>query len=187
MAIYMWRDVPYTYNYDFRNKSSTTLTNDGWTVASWLTFDSNWVTSSSWGNTTIPIWIDITNAKKIILTAWLYNANSTNVVFALWNTSSTYANKTWAYTDGYTSGNSSIDVNWTTVQSFTMAEPSWQSERTYTLDFENLTYNWEYNWTTKSWTMTQTQADGIRNNNTVLRFAIQYTWGKLQYISFYME
>ena len=56
MNVYIWTSgvlknayigEVYEYSYDFRNKSSTILTNDWWSVWSWTTIDSNGITSSS--------------------------------------------------------------------------------------------------------------------------------------------
>ena len=176
----------YEYSYDFRNKSSTILTNDWWTVGANTTIDSNGIISSSYSSTTHLIWKSIANAKKMVLTCWLYNAINMNSSYWLWATTSSVGTHYISFYEGASSSdNSSLALDWAAVQQFLQQEPSWQSEWTYTLDFENLTYNFEYAGVTKSWTMTQTQADNIRNNNTALRIATQWTW-RIQYIKIFV-
>lgn len=173
----------YEYSYDFRGKSISQATADGWTLGSGVSIDANWAGSNTWSSTVHPIWHSIINAKKIILTCWLYNANAMNSSYQIQNTASSSTNACWVYLEGYSSNYSTFALNGTQQAQFTISEPSWQSSWTYTLDFENLTYNLVY-WTvyTKSWTMAQSQADAIRNNNTYLRFAVQYWTWRIQYV-----
>lgn len=172
----------YEYSYDFRNKSSTILTNDWWTVGSWTTIDSNGITSSGYSSTTHLIWHSITNAKKLIMTCWLYNADTMNCSYNLWATkSSAGTHYAGFYAEGYSSDFSAITLDGANVQTFTR-KPSWKSEWTYTIDFENLTYNLVYTWITKNWTMTQTQANNVRNNNTAIRVAGKYWTWRIQYV-----
>jgi hypothetical protein len=182
------RPSKYEYSYDFRNKSTTILTNDGWTVGANTTIDSNGIASSSYSSTTHLIWKSIVNIKRMTLTAWLYNANTMNSSYGLWSTTSAVGTHYVSFYCNWTnSWNNELALDWTRVQQFEQTEPSWQSEWTWIFDFENLTYNFTYSWVTKSWTMTQTQADNIRNNNTALRIASQYWTGRIQYIKIIVE
>ena len=178
------RPKVYEYSYDFRNKSSTILTNDWWTVGANTTIDSNGITSSSYSSTTHEIWHSITNAKKLTLTCWLYNANGTNSGYWLRATKSSVGTHYISnYIGGYNEWRFVIQLDWAETQVLTQQTfPSWQSEWTYTLDFENLTYKVVYNWVTTNWTMTQTQADNVRNNNTAIRLASQYWTWRIQYV-----
>jgi hypothetical protein len=172
----------YEYSYDFRNKTTSQVQTDWWTIGSWVSFDSNWAYSSTWSSTTKAIPFSIENAKKIILTAWLYNANNMNCSCGMQNTASSGTNGCSIYLEGYSSSYSQYSLNGVTTN-FTISEPSWQSYWTYTLDFENLTYSIVY-WTvyTKSWTMTQAQANAIKSNNKYLRFAVQHWTWRIQYV-----
>ena len=67
----------WTFTYDFVNKTTTQLTNDGRTNASWLTTWANWVTANSW--TAIfnqASWLStaMANANKITIVMDTYNA-----------------------------------------------------------------------------------------------------------------
>lgn len=178
----------YEYSYDFRGKSSTNLTNDGWSVGANTTIDSNGITSSSYSSTTHEIWHSITNAKRLTLTCWLYDANAMNCSYWLRATkSSVWTHRVSSYLEWYNSWQSNIAIDGTNVQLFSFTEPSWQSEWVLTLDFENLTYKWEYAGVIKSWTMTQTQADNVRNNNTAIRLAAQYWTWRIQYVKILVE
>lgn len=176
----------YNYEYDFRGKTSSQVTSDWWTLWSWLSFDSNWAYSSTWSSTTKAIWYALSNAKRITMTAWIYNANSWNLSYMLWNNKNTSTNQTGYYMSWYDGGNSQILVNGTIIEQYAQSEPSWQSEYNYTLDFENLTYKFEYAGITKSWAITQAQATSIKNNLTYFRFAIQHS-SRLQYIKLTVE
>ena len=182
---YIWEYTGFEYSYDFRNKSSTILTNDGWTT-SWLSYDNNWIYMSSRGSIYKQIWTDLTNAKKIQLTGWLYNANSfINWIWFYPSTSSTTGRSgVFIAWDWY--GVSSVDINATAAVSWEQSEPSGQSEWNLTLDLNNLTYNLIYAWVTKSWTLTQAEANIIRWLK-YFRLAMQYTWGRIQYIKLLVE
>lgn len=171
----------YEFEYDFRNKNSTILTNDGWTGASWLSFDANWIYRSSWWDIFKQIWTDLTNAKKIQLTGWLYDANSFISWIWFYPSTNSTTGRSGVYIAWSWYGNSSVDINSSSAVSWVWAYSSGQLERNLTLDFDYLTYNLTYPWTTKSWTLTQAEANVIRWLK-YFRIASQYTWWRIQYI-----
>ena len=175
----------YEYSYDFRGKSSTILTNDGWTVGSWYTFDANWIGSSNWSPVTKAIPFSLENARKITFTCWLYNTNTGLSSVGIQNTASSNTNSCYIYTDYDRPALSEYWINGVKT-SFAYTPLSWQSSRIYTIDLENLTFNivcWTF---TKNWTITQADANWIRNNK-YFNIIIRYWTCRIQYINLLVE
>lgn len=85
--IYLWDiliawwggwNQPFTYSYDFRNKSSTDLSNEGWSYTWTLETGANWVTAPNKKDIQLYKTFDFSNANKITITAtaqWSTNDN----------------------------------------------------------------------------------------------------------------
>lgn len=110
-----------TFSYDFRNKSVSTLTNDGWERPDWnssIGFDSNWMYKNSTGfqRAIYPIW-NLTNAKTIQLVWNIYNAIDND--FNLWLEQK--VNSAWSSAIRWTC--------WSGYQNFDVYDTSWNLTR----------------------------------------------------------
>ena len=162
------RPSKYEYSYDFRNKSTSQITADGWTYSAWATpyFNSNWVYGAS-VRLVYDISSHISNAKKITIQfssstisecwAWVRLAKTVTSSSRVW--------LTWPWHNG--SSETYMQI-YDTVNSY-----SWLSSWTYTFNWViNLTaktWSLSITWkTTQTWTLTDTQVSNILNNTTKL-------------------
>ena len=78
----------YEYSYDFRNKSSTILSNDGWTNASsgTTTFSSQWI---KWSSIRYTKPINLSNASRLTLSCTWAWGNDDEYGFRVWQTVTT--------------------------------------------------------------------------------------------------
>lgn len=177
----------YDYSYDFRGKTTSQATADGRTLGSGVSIDTNWLYASTWSNTLKTITGKSTNAKKITLICGLYNADTSNIDYSIWQATSWTVNSTWIYLGGQESTEvMTRRLLWTnTTYSFSI--PSWVIEWTYILDLENLTRNTKI-WTdVRNGTITQANANSIKANSNYLRIAYQYWSWRVQYVKFMVE
>lgn len=169
MGVYLWNNV-YEYSYDFRGKSSTILTNDWWTIASWT--PSFWTYWMYWET------IRITRpcpqmalAKKIILEyttyAWASNTSST------WGLGKTVNSSTreWLTRGYFERANNKYSVMiYDRMNDYTGTLPTWNSyTEKIVIDLEWKTFTCDMTWQTqKSWTITDTEVTNIRTNSNVM-------------------
>lgn len=175
--MYIWEYIEpiFNYSYDFRNKTTTQLTNDGWTNTSWLTTWANWITASSWTaifNQVSWLWTAMTNATKlklecVIYEGWSYVSSVAWLTLTTWTDGNT---QTWFWTDN--TGYGIICGSWTqyTFDSSTVYNSS--GERTLTTEFDfvsktvNIDFPSVYSWV---WALSITDATiaVARTNNSV--------------------
>lgn len=174
----------YEYSYDFRNKSNTTLTNDGWTFPDWTTslgFDSNWMYNSSTSRRWAVRSIDLNNARKITYTANTIQVSTKNVWMRLAsdNTGST-SNSIWF---------AAIDstIYWVLFWDNTAsANPTGNIQGKIIADLENkslVMYDWSYS---KSFTLTDANVTKIRWLSYLLVCAFK-SWNYIQDINITVE
>ena len=169
--IYVWttkvRPV-WKYSYDFRNKSTSQITNDWWTYSAWTTpyFESNWVYGDI-VRLAYDISSHISNAKKITIqfSAWIVSSWWAWVRLAKTVTSSSRVWLTWPW---YNTNSETYMQIYDTNNSY-----SWLSNWTYTfnwvIDLAAKTWSLSITWkTTQTWTLTDTQVSNILNNTTKL-------------------
>lgn len=101
------RPKTWTFTYDFVNKTTTQLANDGWTNASNLTTWANWVTANSWTaifNQISWLWTAMANATKL------------KIEYTMYQWWSTGGNVCWVtlitWTDAYTQTGSYASYYW---------------------------------------------------------------------------
>lgn len=171
--VFVWdtkvRPNYYEYSYDFRNKSSTILTNDGWDIfynPSQLNFNSYWIIPTT-TNTSVMLkivksWI-CSNAKKatfsvtwtLIAAEW-YRLSLYNVA-----TSSTRSWVSWPFFNSTTTQTTIYSSNVSTAET-----NSWQITMTTVFDLENWTWSTtQTDGYSNSWTLTATQISNIKNNS----------------------
>lgn len=185
--IYQWTNLVrpvWKYSYDFRNKSTTILANDGWTFPDWTTnlgFDSNWMYNSSTSRRWAVRSIDLSNAKKITYTANTIQVSTKNVWMRLAsdNTGST-SNSIWF---------AAIDstIYWVLFWDNTAsANPTGNIQGKIIADLENksvVMYDWSYS---KSFTLTDANVAKIRWLNYLLVCAFK-SWNYIQDINITVE
>ena len=177
MAIYMMRENTYTYSYDFRNKTTSQITSDGWTLLTWsLNVNSNWILWNSNEDCrlahTIP---SLATAKRIIISGtFIGSTNSLNATSFMvgygswWGTSATWSNYQWS---SYAWIKVFCKTNWTTasgnVVGYITATNTYKP--TITIDLENKLVTWVISWFSNStYSLSDTQVNDIRNNYTQL-------------------
>lgn len=172
----------YRYSYDFRGKTKAQAQSDWWTLGSWTSINANGIGGSQFTANIVNIPFSVTDSNKIVLTWGLYDANTGDKsLWLIWN--SWTGSNTLMYLWSSWDGRWTAQINWTEVQWLTWkSSPSWQSEAVFTLNFGNLTWEFVYYGTTMSWTMTQADADNMRNNFYGIRFFIQYSTARIQYV-----
>lgn len=165
----------YEYSYDFRNKTSTQVTNDGWTAARWSInvnstglYYSSSLTEIRLNLSQLPT--KLSNAKKITYYLLWKHGNS-------WTADLVYSTCYWAYPSAsnitwlYNSyGSYNRKQYWGTETNFTLTPTAWDIEYTYTLDLENKTWLVQYiQWSTSSssLTLTDAQITNIKTNDYI--------------------
>ena len=160
----------FEYSYDFRNKSNTTLTNDGWNIfynSSYATYNSYWITTNTAGQSV--------TAKKEVLSSIMPNAKKVTLSFTWtivwydWFRLSLYKTATSSTRDGvswpfFNSDTTQTTIYWTHTTDY--VTNSWLITITTVLDFTNKTWKTtNTNWYSKTWTLTDTQISNIKNNS----------------------
>ena len=177
--IYVWSTkvrpaLLYQYSYDFRNKTTTQVTNDWWStfgdVRSW-SVDSNWVhiVWYSW-NLIKTIWNSyFQNARKITI------ESHTNIqTYAAFNSicgisGSSITNYSWCNIDTRQSFRK-INFNWASVNQTNASIPYWQYDTKVVFDLVNKTATFSLSWyadTTAS--LTDAAITAVKNNVTSLQ------------------
>ena len=175
--IYVWdkqvRPAPlYEYSYDFKNKTTTILANDGWTNISWATINSSWITFSSWNdirNEASWLWTAMSSAKKVTMKwSFIRNSTSNTLWFTLLKLNTTSQTGAYADNNWY-----AITCWWSTVQRITSAIPASTYTFTLTYDFVNKEVKVNFPWiNTNTYTLTDTQIANAKICN-LLRCPIQ--------------
>ena len=154
----VYKKKKWKYTYDFINKTTTQLTNDGWINASWLTTGSNWVTSTNWvalWNEVNWLWTAMSNAKKVTMSFTTYSNNSWTGVAGFLIVQD--ANNTWE-TGLYTEPRQyEFKIIWNRLTKPSSSQ--WTGDRvaTYTFDFENKQATYSYAWSSNTYTLTDAQ------------------------------
>lgn len=191
MNVYVWTDSlknayiweVYEYAYDFRNKSSTQVTNDGWELTrGTLALNSNGLywTSSSWNELYIQLTkmnTALANAKKITMTLLGKHWNS-------WDTGNSFMCAQWKYPNAskytwlyYNFGSGNVYFYWGTSIYFTQTQAvSWGvCEYTYVVDLVWKTATLTFiQWSTNTYTHSISDSDitNIRTNNYIRAAAL---------------
>lgn len=165
----------YEYSYDFRNKSTSQITADGWTVVSGsASFNSNWLYSTSNPFRLKKDWFltHIANANKVTLTL-NYNLAAWNIYWAMAKTL-TSSGGTWI-------SGTTTDLAWTQQRSLVVYQDatrvSWMAAWKYTtkciLDFVNKTAIGTITWYADlTRTLTDTEISNIKWNTDLLMIYI---------------
>lgn len=174
----------YEYSYDFRNKSSTQVTNDGWELTRWtLALNANWLywTSGDWNELYIQLTkmnTALANANKVTLKMLGKHWNSwtaSNSFFIMQGKYPNATKSTWLY---YTYGSSNSYYYGGTPKSFTYTQPSsWTAEYTYEVDLQAKTVTLTFiQWGSGVFTtnISDTDVTNIRTNNHI-RCAVAWT------------
>ena len=193
--IYQWTNLVrpvWKYSYDFRNKSTTNLTNDWWTLPTWAGCDSNGYytpAADRIAKLTLPASAQtrLANASKVSLTSQVKTTNDFLHSVYIWkeNFNHWFGN----YMEYSTVSSSSLFTQQTGVINASNLivwtwSPSGVITATLTIDFDNLTWNWNCAWNTNNGTITQAIADYSRQNTTIWTklFDSWSLWARLQKI-----
>ena len=155
----------YEYSYDFRNKSSTILSNDGWTNASsgTTTFSSQWI---KWSSIRYTKPINLSNASRLTLSCTWAWGNDDEYGFRVWQTVTT-STRAWLTGVYYTYNTIWLSL-FSTYQTFSWVA-SWIHKIDFILDFNAKTFEIKIDWSSfQNWTVTDAQILDIKNNTTVL-------------------
>ena len=156
----------YEYSYDFRNKSTTNLTNDWWLDVSSLTTWSTWITANSWTPVKCnPSWLAtaMSNASKLILE--LHASITSTSICSTWAILCEDVNiskQCWIYFDENTFV---VTVNSQKAYETTYSKSTGDKTLIWVFDFVSKTYSGSYTWgnVTFSWTLTDAQIATVRN------------------------
>lgn len=168
------RPATYSYSYDFRNKTTTQVTNDGWStfndVRSW-SVDSNWVhivwypwnLKKTIGNSYFQ------NAKKITIESHFnIQTYATNIYITATSGSSSVISNSWSNIDTRQSFRKII-FNWGPVNQTNASIPYWEYDSKVVFDLVNKTATLSLSWyadTTAS--LTDADITDVKNNVTDL-------------------
>jgi len=172
----------YKYEYDFRNKTTTNLTNDGWTYTKTPSIDANGVYYSSWACYLTHSLVSFNNARKITIDAqfqvWLTSMWSV----WLWTSINNWENN-WFYSDQTPSRQ--VKLNSATITDERTSIQSWT--RTIHIEYDLVNKTYLYTWfIEQSWTLTDTQIANIKTNNA-LRIIVANPWERFQTIKVLVE
>ena len=177
------RPYRYEYSYDFRNKTSTQVTNDGWELTRWtLSLNSNGLywTSSSWNELYIQLPkmnTALANAKKITMTLLGKHWNSWDSGNSFFTAQWKYPNaskRTWVYCNF---GSANQYYYWGSTIYFTHTQSiSWGvCEYNYVVDLVWKTATLTFiQWSTNTYTHSISDSDitNIRANNYIRAAAL---------------
>ena len=159
----------YEYSYDFRNKSTSQITADGWTYDNAPSFNSDGMYYYTWGSRNFnTLNYNIISAKKIVLKA---NFKITWSSYALWCTMVKVSDATYntgMYIDY--SPAQQVYIAGSVVTQYTASKSSWTYTETMEFDLENKTYTFS-GFFASSWSLTDSQISLIKNTNW-LRIAV---------------
>lgn len=174
----------YEYSYDFKNKSSTDLSNAGWSYTWTLETGANWVTAPNRYDIQLYKTFDFSNANRINITAttqWSTNDSIwRHISFWCGDTASNWVRLLLSSVN-YSTSRINVDVNGTQ----TLWTDLWNiGTSTYTstlvIDLVNKTVNWTIPWL---WTSTLTLSDA---QVTMIRW-LPYLWLYTTQHTFYMQ
>lgn len=192
MNVYIWTSWElknayigevYEYSYDFRNKTSTQVTSDGWELTrGTLALNANWLywTSSSWNELYIKLTkmnTALANAKKMTMTLLGKHWNS-------WDTGNSFFTAQWKYPDAskftwvYNNfGSANQYYYWGSTIYFTQTQAVswWTCEYTYVVDLVWKTATLTFKqWSTNTYThsISDSNIANIRANNYIRAAAL---------------
>ncbi len=164
----------YSYSYDFRNKSTSTLTSDGWNIftnSSHMIFNSDWFTTD---NAQYAVMAKIENSDittalqtstKVTLSFTAKIINTFGWRMSLYNTA-TSSTRSWVTWPQASNGGSQIQttIYWTNITDSRTINSTMTV--TTVLDFTAKTWNTTAtDGYTRSGTLTDTQISNIKNNS----------------------
>lgn len=170
--------APYQYSYDFRDKSTTILTNDGWTISSTsgMSFNSDWIylNGAYTPNIHRDLWVSLNDAKYIkYIMNWKF----------IWDAGMWCTLITRVGTDDNTQNwlannkNSSVASVWWYIQgtrTFKQNISAWNYVQSLKFDLENKTMLLDVNWNTYTWTLTDANVTALKTNNNLKLYLWQY-------------
>ena len=172
----------YEYSYDFRGKTSSNLTADGWTIVKGTpTLNTYWISGS---DIRLTRGIDVSNAKKITISIYgtLSSANSFAWGIAKSVTTSWSVGWTWSFMSSESNGRQ-INIYWTSTEFSWIS--AWTYTQTATFDLENKTWKLSTTWKTdQTWTLTDTDVANIKNQIAVIYVYTAWSgsnWGLATY------
>lgn len=183
MNVYIWTSgvlkndyigEVYEYSYDFRNKTASQITSDGWTYTNTPLFDSDWMYYSTWNSILDTTISQIWTHNKVILECTFSVNRSYEFALACYLVNSSKTNQYWLYTDNNSSWNKMIKINGTDVYITTTVLSSWNYNLKLVLDLSNKTYNCSSPYS-KSWSLTDAQITALRQYKNI-RLLVASAW-----------
>jgi len=175
----------YEYSYDFRDKSTTQLTNDWWSVLWWtLETGSSWITSPTGKDVTLWHSVDLSTAKKITIdTSIVRNRDDAYSGRGMWFWV-TLNSSNWCWFRVYNSWWNyrwirTVTVIWWTEYEWTNTGNIWTSSYNpkFIIDLENKTLTWEISWYSNStYTLSDAQITSIRSMPYLTVYATQHNF-----------
>ena len=182
MWVYIWTNT-YEYSYDFRNKSTSQITADGWTTWSGTPSISSIGYTSANSSTarsskTLP---SLANAKKITLISTIVTSGDPASWLRLFWDGRTYA--TWPLL---------WSSSWQLQYAWDITNISWLSAWTYgtktVVDLENSTITFSITWKSDTLVnLTSTQVNNIKNQITNLEVFAWASWTGVTSMSILIE
>ena len=153
----------YEYSYDFRNKSSTILTNDGWTIVKGTPSFNNY--GVRWADIRLTRDLpSLTNAKKIIFYCSGTVISGSNIACRVAN-SVTSSSSVWVSGVSLDTGGNRRQVRIYDTNTNYSGLSTWTYTSSLVFDLANKTFTLTTSWlTTQTWTITDTQISNIRAN-----------------------
>ena len=153
----------YEYSYDFRNKSTSQITADGWTYDNAPSFNSDGMYYNNWPSRNTKILnYNISSAKKITLKANFKITWSTYALGVVLIKVSDVTYNTGMYIDG--SPVQQVQISGSVVTQYWTSKSSWTYTETMEFDFENKTYTFSGLFAS-SWSLTDSQISWIKNTD----------------------
>ena len=186
----------YRYSYDFRNKTKSQITSDGWTFPNSSTTNtgSNWISSNinDWSRVhrSVP---NISNARKITITdQFQWSGNSDNFFWHnLWM--GTTLSSSWSISDGTlmyvnNEGRLSLDIAGNPSIEYSATVGIWTYNKTIELDLVNKTYSCTLSWI-GTYTGSLTDSDVAQVKTNIYRWVrygfpniyVQTIWFTVEY------
>jgi len=163
----------YKYSYDFRNKTVSQITADGWTYTNTPLFDSDWMYYSTWNSVLDKTIQQIWTHNKVTLECTFSVNRSYDFALACYLVNSSKTNQYWLYTDSGT-WNKMVKISGTDVYTTTSVLSSWNYNLKLVLDLSNKTYNCSSPYST-SWSLTDTQITALRQYPNI-RILVAHPW-----------
>ena len=154
------------YSYDFRDKTTTQLANDGWLNTTNLTTWSSGITASNWTAVLKDVsWLAtiMSTANKLTLELQTSITNTYNcTAWLLLTEDLNFSKQCWCY---YDSSFFSVVISSNEIDKTSHVKSTWTKNITCEFDFVNKTYSGNYVWGNGmfSWTLTDAQIANVRN------------------------